>query len=509
MPSNSSRGEAQLRKLSRTMLTVTPAPGQPARKVPAIDVVRAGERCVAADDLGGALAIGEQLRKTDGLASEGLRLLVMVAVSLGRPRDAWELSQQLMATGVPDARTALPLAQALQLCSRQADALRVVDDALRDAPGDAHLRAQRGLLLADQDDASGAEEELRRALRLAPDLYSPYRQLAVIGRITPEDIARLETADIPESGRVDAWTALAAGYRKQGDLVREFDYLRRAHDLVKRLDSWEPREEQDMVRDIEEVYTPEFMAKLPALPAAGQRPVFIVGMPRSGSTLAEQILASTEITGAAGESQVFPWLLLDLSRRRYGEMDYPQLATVLTRDDLLQLQKDYLKTISEVYTRALVFVDKQFTNYKYVGLLARIFPDARFVHTVRDPLDIILSTYQHVFRTAGFSHDLEHLALALRDRARIMAHWHRVLPGRVHDLVYEDVVSKPEATLRALVEFCGLPWSDAVLRFHENPRAVKTVSQMQVRQPLYQSSVGRWKPYATLLEPAQRVLAAR
>lgn len=508
MTATSPRGEAQLRKLSRTMLTVTPAPGQPARQVPAIEVVRAGERSVAADDLGGALRIGEQLRKTDGLASEGLRLMVMVAVSLGRPRDAWELAQQLMATGVPDARTALPLAQALQLCNRHEDALGVIDDALRDAPGDAHLRALRGQLLAEQDDATGAEAELRRALRLAPELYSPYRHLAVLGRITSDDIARLEAADIPESGRVDAWTALAAGYRKQGDLVREFDYLQRAHDMVKRFDSWEPREEHDMVRDIEAVYTTEFLAKLPALPAAGQRPIFIVGMPRSGSTLAEQILASTGITGAAGESQVFPWLLLDLSRRRYGEMDYPALANVLTRDDLLQLQKDYLKTISEVYTRALVFVDKQFTNYKYVGLLARIFPDARFVHTVREPLDIILSTYQHVFRTAGFSHNLEHLALALRDRARIMAHWHKVLPGRVHDLVYEDVVGNPEPTIRALVEFCGLPWSEQVLRFNETKRTVRTVSQMQVRQPLYQSSVGRWQPYATLLEPAQRVLAA-
>lgn len=508
MPSISPRGEAQLRKLTRLVLTVTPAPGQPARKVPAIDVVRAGERCVAADDLRGALAIGEQLRKAEGLASEGLRLLVMVAVSLGRPGDAWDLARQLLETGVPDARTALPLAQALQLCNRHGDALAVIDEALRDAPGDAPLRSLRGQLLAEQDDAAGAEEELRRALRLAPDVYAPYRHLAVLGRVTRGDVAQLETADIPLPGRVDAWTALAAGYRQQGDVVREFGYLRQAHELLKPVDPWVPQEEQDMARDIEAVYTPEFLAKLPALPPAGQRPVFIVGMPRSGSTLAEQILASTGTAGAAGESQVFPWLLLDLSRRRYGEMDYPQLATVLTRDDLTRLQKDYLKTISEVYTKALVFVDKQFTNYKYVGLLARMFPDARFVHTVREPLDIILSTYQHVFRTAGFSHDLEHLALALRDRSRIMAHWRRVLPGRIHDLVYEDVVSNPEPTVRALVEFCGLPWSDQVLRFNETRRVVKTVSQMQVRQPLYQSSVGRWKPYADLLAPARRVLEA-
>jgi len=509
MSTTSPRGEAQLRKLARAQLTVTPAPGQAAKKVPALEVVRAGERCLAVEDFSGALQIGEQLRKTDGLASEGLRLMVLIAVALGRPRDAWQLASQLLATGVPDARTAVPLAEALQLCNRHGDALAVVDESLRDAPGDANLRNLRGRLLAEQNDPTGAEQELRRTLRLAPELYSPYRQLALLGRLTPEDMARLSTAALPEAGQVDAWMALAAGYRQQGEVVREFEYLRRAHALVKAVDAWEPEEERGMARDIEAQFTTAFLESVPALPAARQRPIFIVGMPRSGSTLAEQILASTGTNvGAAGESQVFPWLLLDLSRRRYGEMDYPQLATVLTRSDLEQLQRDYLQTISEVYTQSLMFVDKQFTNYKYIGLLARIFPDARFVHTVREPLDIILSTYQLVFRTVGFSHDLEHLAQAWVDRARIMAHWHRVLPGRIHDLVYEDVVANPEPTLRALVDFCGLPWSEKVLRFNETERTVKTASQMQVRKPLYQSSVARWKPYAALLEPARRVLAA-
>jgi hypothetical protein len=205
---------------------------------------------------------------------------------------------------------------------------------------------------------------------------------------------------------------------------------------------------------------------------------------------------------------VFPWLLLDLNMRRHPGLEYPQVAQALTADDLARLQREYLRTIHEVFTPAPVFVDKQFTNYKFVGLLSRLFPDAVFVHTVREPLDVILSTWQHVFPNLGFSHDLEHLALAWQDRAAIMAHWQRVLPGRIHDLVYEQLVREPEPTLRRLFEFCRLRWSEEVLRFHESRHAAKTASVLQVRQPFYQSSVGRWQPYAELLAPARRVLDA-
>jgi tetratricopeptide (TPR) repeat protein len=488
------------------MLSVAPAPGQPARNVAVLEVVRAGERAIDAEDFAGAMRIGAQLRNLAAVASEGVRLMLLVALALGRPRDAWERARELMAMGIPDSRTALPVAQGLHFCSCHQQALQVIDAALRDEPAHAQLRALRGTVLANLGDRAGAEQEVRRALRIGSRDYSPYRLLAMLGRITPEDMTDLESADIPPSGRVDACMALASGYRRQGDRMREFEYLQRAHAIQQASDPWSPEEEQAMVQAIETVYTPELIARLPELPPGAQRPIFIVGMPRSGSTMTEQILVSTGLAGGAGESQVFPWLLADLSEQRYGAMDYPQLATVLTRDDLLQLQTNYLDTMHEVFTQAAVVVDKQFANYKYVGLLARIFPDARFLHTVRDPLDIILSNYQHAFAMA-FTHDLGHLAQEIRNRSRIMAHWHRLLPGRILDVCYEDMVREPEPRMRALLEFCGLPWSEQVLKFNEVERPVKTASLVQVRQPIYQSSVQRWKPYASLLEPARRVLA--
>jgi hypothetical protein len=146
------------------------------------------------------------------------------------------------------------------------------------------------------------------------------------------------------------------------------------------------------------------------------------------------------------------------------------------------------------------------TNFLHLGFIATLFPRARVIHCRRDPLDTCVSCFMQTFRDMSFTLDLEHLGRYHRDYERLMAHWREVLPLPVLDVVYEELVADTERVSRQLVEFCGLPWDERCLRFYENPRPVRTVSKLQVRRPVYGSSVGRWRRYAAHLAPLRQAL---
>jgi hypothetical protein len=165
------------------------------------------------------------------------------------------------------------------------------------------------------------------------------------------------------------------------------------------------------------------------------------------------------------------------------------------------LADEYLEWLARLNGPALRVTDKLPLNFLYLGLIATLFPRARVIHCVRDARDVCLSCYQQDFAGVHFSCDLGDLGRFYRDYQRLMAHWRQVLPLSMTDVIYEDLVADQETHCRRLVAFCGLEWSDRCLKHHENPRAVQTASQVQVRQPVYKSSVGRWRSYARHLQP--------
>jgi hypothetical protein len=225
-----------------------------------------------------------------------------------------------------------------------------------------------------------------------------------------------------------------------------------------------------------------------------ERPIFIVGMPRSGTTLVEQILASHSMVFGAGELGEIPRIAADLSSFEAG--------------GILAAAQRYLDSLGRIApTEAQRVTDKLPVNYRHLGVIATLFPNARIVHCRRDPRDIALSCFIEMFniRDLDFT-DLEGIAHAIVEEARLMQHWRTVLPVSIFELDYAQLVMHLEIESRRLVEYCGLPWEDHCLSFHRTERNIDTPSRWQVRQPIYSSSAGRWRNYAHQLQSAISIL---
>jgi len=233
-----------------------------------------------------------------------------------------------------------------------------------------------------------------------------------------------------------------------------------------------------------------------------ERPVFIVGLPRSGTTLTEQILSSHPQAFGAGELRKIPEFVKLL------RPDYPEIMETIDGGELAELAADYLDHLDRLAGRdALRVSDKLPTNSLNLGLIARLFPNAKIVYCRRDPMDIALSCFMELFDLdQDYTTDFTDFGTYFLLHERLMAHWRRVLPIPIHELSYEEMVSSPEASTRALLDYCGLAWDPACLNFTSTDRTVRTPSRWQVRQPIYQRSVGRWRNYAEHLKGLERQL---
>ena len=253
-------------------------------------------------------------------------------------------------------------------------------------------------------------------------------------------------------------------------------------------------------------YTPERLARLPRAAHGSELPVFIVGMPRSGTSLAEQILASHPRVHGAGELPYVPRIAIDVLPR---SAPYPACLDALRAGQLDALAQQYLRRLAALAPGAARVVDKMPFNYEHLGLIELLFPRARVIHCERDALDTCLSIYFRDVPGLPENRDLASLGARYRAYRGLMLRWQRLLGLRVFTLRYETLIAAPGPTVRALLEFCGLAWDERCLRFHESPRVVKTYSYHQVRKPLYADAVGRHRLYARHLEPLRRALEAQ
>jgi sulfotransferase family protein len=239
-------------------------------------------------------------------------------------------------------------------------------------------------------------------------------------------------------------------------------------------------------------------------------PIFILGLPRVGSTLIEQILSSHSLVEGTMELPDIMEIARGLGNRTANtdEPAYPKMLSGLTPQAIAELGERYLsQTRVQRKTDAPFFIDKMPNNWMHVGLIALILPNARIIDARRHPLSSCFSLFkQHFARGQRFSYSLEDIALYYRDYADLMAHFDEVLPGRVHRVHYEAMVQDTEHEVRRLLEYCRLPFEDACLRFYENPRAVRTASSEQVRSPIYSGAVEHWRHYEQWLEPIKQTL---
>ncbi len=318
-----------------------------------------------------------------------------------------------------------------------------------------------------------------------------------------ETVTRLPNRPHLESARL--WHAYGEVLEATESYHEAFEAHRRANRY--RGGGFNTVKHSDYVSRLIETFHRDWARELPAATNRSERPVFVVGMPRSGTTLVEQILATHPWTYGAGELESIRRIAVSIAFRMGVDDPYPMSLSAVDDRTLDAMAGWYLEQLDQVAGGAIRVVDKMPFNFLHLGLISMLFPEARIIHCVRDPLDTALSCFfQNFSASYAFTNSLETLGCYYRDYQRLMRHWHEVLPLSILDLRYEQLVSAPEQSMRQLVQFLGLEWDDRVLDFHENPRLVTTASYDQVRRPIYTGSVGRAQRFKAQLGPLEAAI---
>ncbi len=375
-------------------------------------------------------------------------------------------------------------------------------------PGNASLLCSLGQSLMWTGNLDEAADCFDRASQLNPMALS---QLVRTRRL-PDDEATIqrmtEVADnslLPREARSAMSFALAEAHHSRGDYPQAATTLKAANALAARDLNYSPDHFQRWVGRNITAYSRDWFDSLPAIRPAGRQAVFVVGMPRSGTTLVEQILAAHPDVFGAGELDLVPSLTRLMPRVLGLATHYPECLPALTPELREEAARYYLHGLDQHDRDHPSIVDKLPHNFVNLGLIASILPGARIIHVRRDPRDVALSNFQQNFKARhggmGFAFDLEHIAGQLNMHQRIMTHWREVLPIPMLELRYEALVADQAAATAQMLDYLGLDWRDEVLHFERVDRPVKTASVSQVREPIYSSSSGKWRRYETLLEP--------
>lgn len=432
------------------------------------------------------------------------------ALRTGDTREALAALAALERTAGRDPVLLQRIAEAYTHCARHDDAWRCLVRAVQLAPSDPHAIYNLAAAEIAVGRLTDAEAHLDRVIALEPQDADAWYNRATLRRQTPDrnHIAALE-AMVPRAGprgEVALSYALAKELEDLGEWQRSFSWLARGARARRAQLSYRVEADVAAIDAIVATFDGPVLAPASRSHAAAPGPIFVVGLPRSGTTLVDRILASHPAVESFGELNDLPLAVMHAAG---PAKDRHALIAQSARCDHAALGRDYLRRVAGHGGTKPFFVDKTPLNFLYLGLIALALPTARIVHVRRNPLDNGHAMYKTLFRMGyPFSYDLGDLAQYIIASSRLMAHWRRVLPGRFLDIDYEALVAAQEASTRALLAHCGLDFDRACLDFHRNPAATATASAAQVREPLHARSVGIARHYAAELEPLRAALTA-
>ncbi|RWC25669.1 MAG: tetratricopeptide repeat protein [Mesorhizobium sp.] len=405
-------------------------------------------------------------------------------------------------------RARIGLAETLQEAGRLDEALAVFREALTIRPKDAELLHGLGVGLMEKGKLEEAADLFRQALAVDPGMARAWLMLTQVKRQKERDseLAGMEAQHAKAPQDSLARMQLSFGLGKANDDLKDygraFDYFAEGNAIRRKGIDYDPAKTRAEFEAMKATFDAGFFEKHKPSSVSDDTPIFVVGMPRSGTTLVEQIIASHPQVYGAGELSILKTAVgkqFPLTMKGgfpAGIADMPDKA-------FAEAGEAYLDMLHARYPGFKHVTDKMPGNFLLVGFLHLMLPKARIVHCARDAAATCLSIYKVHFRgdSHRYGYDLGELADFHNLYTDIMAHWHTVLPGVVHDVRYEDFVADQEGQTRALIAHLGLPWDEAVLSFHETDRPVRTASAAQVRQPMYQGSVDLWKRYGERLKP--------
>jgi len=307
---------------------------------------------------------------------------------------------------------------------------------------------------------------------------------------------QVDTEHLTEEARVKLCFALGKAYDDRSEYSRAFHYYRRGNLMRRMRERHDALMYQAMNDRLVDVFDAERFGQKTSGSDTDPVPIFIVGLPRSGSTLIEQILASHSHVEGTRELPDLQRLIGTINSRSPDGLEYPEALLHANDEELIRLGRQYLESTQRYRSGKPFFTDKMPNNFNHVGLIKLILPKARVIDARRHPLDSCLGSFKQLFiQGQPFSYDLDDLGEYYLQYRRLMDHWHERLPGCVHEVQYEKLVETPENVIRDLLSYCGLPWESGCLKFHETDRAIDSASSQQVRQPIYSSSVNSWRHY--------------
>ena len=357
-----------------------------------------------------------------------------------------------------------------------------------------------------------------KSIEMLPELGEAYWSLANLKtfRFTPAQVdamrAQLQRADLSDENRLHLHFAMGKALEDAGDYAASFEHYAHGNRMRRSALRYVPEELTVHVRLSKTLLTKTFFAERSGFGAAAPDPIFIVGLPRSGSTLVEQMLASHSQVEGTMELPNIPAIAKALNARaRKSELaSYLELLPSLSAQECRALGEEYLsETKIQRKTPAPFFIDKLPNNFEHIGLIHLALPNAKIIDARRHPLGCCFSGFkQHFARGQSFTYGLEDLGRYYRDYVELMAHFDDVLPGRIHRVIYESMIDDTDAEVRRLLDYCGLPFEEACLRFYENERAVRTASSQQVRQPIFREGVDQWRHFEPWLAPLKDALGA-
>jgi len=393
------------------------------------------------------------------------------------------------------------LASTLSLAALTYEALEAYERVLELRPN--HPSAKLGIahVLKTIGRQAEAVEAYRDCIKLKPDNGEIYWSLANLKtyRLSDEDIetmeSKLDLDEVDKESRVNFLFALAKAHEDRGEFERAWPYYVDGNAGRREIEYYDPVQTEVTNDALIEVFDQSLFEQNDGAGHTDPSPIFVVGLPRSGSTLIEQILASHSTVEGTSELPYLGQVATSLNRNRADGVNYPEAVRELSAMNFDMLGKDYLRRAQLHRTEGTPhFVDKMPNNFPSVGLIHLILPNAKIIDARRYPLDSCLSCYRQLFaRGQTFTYDLTDIGEYFLQYQRMMDHWHDVLPGRVLTVQYEDMVTDFDNQVRRLGDYCGLPWEDALASFHETDRPVRTASSEQVRQPVYTKSVNFWR----------------